>query len=190
MMAQTSAVSLHRPRRAVAIEPISSGRMSTELAALHAYLARRFQVLLTAHERGCAFVAPYPSVDDRSADEIVVIPFRSGAALFSLGFFTCFASTTMVVRIGDHGVVECSAPDHASPAFAGTAEWLFGIALSGRYREEIWLHSATARYVGGQSYVLSDSDGWQELGLRQEPPALLRPNGHRLTMQDRIYEPY
>ena len=55
----------------------------------------------------------------------------------------------MVVRIGEHGVWECSADvwecseDFVRPAhFAATAKLLFGAALSGRYREEIWTDSA------------------------------------------------
>ena len=97
----------------------------------------------------------------------------------------------MVVRIGDYGVVECSEVDPViSCPLAPTAELLFGIALSGRYREEIWIHPTTARYEGGQSYFMDDSQEWQELGPRKQPPALLQLVRQRLTVQNRRYEPY
>ena len=60
--------------------------------------------------------------------------------------------TTMEVRIGEHGVLEYPEGDQPTPSLAATAKLLFDIALSGRYREEIWTHPAAGRYEGGQSY--------------------------------------
>ena len=96
----------------------------------------------------------------------------------------------MEVRIGEHGVLEYSEADQTTQSLAATAELLFGIALSGRYREEIWTHPATGRYEGGQSYFMDDSQEWQELGPRKQPRALLQLVRQRLTVQDRQYEPY
>jgi hypothetical protein len=140
------------------------------------------------HRPGCAFVAPYPNADDYWPNEILVIPFRSGAALFSIGFLQS-DRTTMLVRIGEHGVVECPEVDQATHSLAATAELLFGIALSGRYREEIWTHTATGRYEGGQSYFL-DTGVWRELGPRKQFPGIHQLVRHELTMQDRRYQPY
>jgi hypothetical protein len=86
--------------------------------------------------------------------------------------------------------VECSEGNQATQSLAATAELLFGIALNGRYREEVWTHPATARYKGGQSYFMGDSHEWHELGSRKQPRALLQLAWQRLTLQDRRYEPY
>jgi len=170
---------------------VGTGSLFTaeELAALHTHLVLQFRSMLAKHRPGCAFVAAYPGIQDRSPNEILVIPFRRGAALFSIGLLQG-DRTTMEVRIGDHGVLEYSEGDQPTPSLAATAELLFGIALNGRYREEIWTHTATARYEGGQSYFMDDSQEWQELGPRKQPRALPRLVRQRLTMQDRRYEPY
>ena len=64
--------------------PVTNG----ELAALHTHLVLQFPSTCSPqHRPGCAFVAPYPRIEDHSPNEILVIPFRSGAALFSIGFF-------------------------------------------------------------------------------------------------------
>ena len=165
--------------------PITNG----ELAALHTHLVLQFRSMLTRHRPGCAFVAAYPRIQDHSPNEILVIPFRRGAALFSIGFLQGDRSS-MVVRIGDYGVVECSEVDQGTQSLATTAELLFGIALSGCYREEIWTHPTTARYEGGQSYFMDDLQEWHELGPRKQPRTLLQLVGQRLTVQDRRYEPY
>ena len=170
---------------------VGTGSLLTagELEALHTHLVLQFRSMLTQHRPGCAFVAAYPRIQDHSPDEILVIPFRSGAALFSIGLLQGDC-TTMEVRIGEHGVFEYSVGDQPTPSLAATAELLFGIALSGRYREEIWTHTATARYEGGQSYFMDDSQEWQELGPRKQPRALPQLVRQRVTVQDRRYEPY
>jgi hypothetical protein len=104
------------------------------VAALHAHLVLRFQSMVTEHRPGCAFVAPYPSGQDLSHDEIFVIPFRKGAAFFSCGFLNG-DRITMVVRIGDHCVVTCAEDDEAS--LAAEAERLLSVALSGCDGEDI-----------------------------------------------------
>ena len=160
-----------------------------ELAALHANLVLQFKSMANRHRPGCAFVAPYPSTEDCRPNEILVIPFRRGAALFSIGLLQG-DRTTMVVRIGEHGVLECSEGDQGTESLAATAVRLFRIALSGRYREEIWTHPTTGRYEGGQSYIMDDSEGWQELEPCKQPGAMLRLVRHRLTVEDRQYKPY
>lgn len=168
-----------------------------ELAALHTYLTLQFRSMAAEHRPGCAFIAPYPSSHDLSPSEILIIPARSEAALFSVAFVQCESTTTMVVRIGEHGVWECSADvlecseDHRpARSFAATAELLFGVALSGRYREEIWTDSATGRYEGGQSFFMDDSLEWQELGCRCQPRISSRLLRHKFSVLDRRYEPY
>ena len=103
----------------------------------------------------------------------------------------------MVVRIGEHGVWECSEDAvgcsddvHPTRSLAATAELLFGIALSGRYREEIWTDSTTGRYEGGQSFIMDDSAGWQELGCRCQPRISSRLLRHKFSVLDRRYGPY
>jgi hypothetical protein len=166
-----------------------------ELAALHAFLVLKFRSMANHHSQGCAFIAPYPSTKDLSPSEILVIPTRADAALFSVAFLQC-ERTTMRVRIGDHGVwecaedVECSDDDRPAQSFATTAELLFDAALSGHYREEIWTDSATGRYEGGQSYIMDDSRGWQELGCRCQPRIASRLLRHKFSVLDRRYEPY
>jgi hypothetical protein len=160
-----------------------------ELAALHTHLVLQFRSMLTQHRPGCAFVAAYPRIQDHSPNEILVIPFRSGAASFSIGLLQG-ACASMEVRIGERGVLEYSASDQPTPSLAATAELLFGIALTGRYREEIWTHPVTARYEGGQSYFMDDSQEWHELGPRRQPRASFQLVRKRLTVQDRRYEPY
>jgi hypothetical protein len=169
-------------------EAVEAGPRYTakELAALHSHLVLQFLATVTQHRAGCAFVAPYPNPQDVSPNEILVIPYRKGAALFSVGFLQG-DRTTMVVRIGDHGVVECSEDDQATQSLAVAAERLFDIALSGRYREEIWTDTATGRYEGGQSYVMNESGLWRELGPRRQPRAIHK---HRLAMQNRRYRTY
>ena len=133
---------------------VGTGSLLTagELAALHTHLVLQFRTMLTQHRSGCAFIAAYPRVQDHSPNEILVIPFRRGAAFFSIGFVQGDRST-MVVRIGDHGLVECSEGNQATQSLAATAELLFGIALSGRYREEVWTHPGN-RPVQRRSVVL------------------------------------
>ena len=160
-----------------------------ELAALHARLVLQFRSMVEEHRPGSAFVAPYPRTGDVSPNEILVIPFRSGAALFCIGFLQC-DRTTMLVRIGDHGVFQYSADNPSNQSLAATAELLLTLAMSGRYREEIWTDTRTGRYEGGQSYFLDGSQEWQELGPGSRPPASLRASRHRLTMEDRGYESY
>ena len=171
---------------------VGTGSLFTaeELAALHTHLVLKFRSMITQHRPGCAFVAAYPRIQDHSPNEILVVPFRTGAALFSIGLRQG-ACTSMEVRIGERGVLEYSVGgDQPAPSLAPTSELLFGIALSGRYREEIWTHPATGRYEGGQSYFMDDSHEWQELGPRKQPRALLQLVPQRLTVQDRKYEPY
>ncbi len=140
------------------------------------------------HLAGCAFVAPFPSPEDSSPSEIMVIPARTGAAMFTIGFLQG-EGITMVVRIGEHGVLTYSEDDHATQLLAVTAESLFSIALSGRYREEVWTHTRSGRYEGGQSYFLDGSQEWQELGPPTQPHASSRLFRH-LSVQDHHYEPY
>jgi hypothetical protein len=169
-------------------EAVETGPRYTaeELAALHTQLVRQFRFMAAQHRPGCAFVAPYPSPQDVSPNEILVIPHRKGAALFSIGFLQAHR-TTMVVRIGEYGVVECSEGDQATQSLAATAELLFGIALSGSYREEIWTDTTTGRYEGGQSYFMDKSRVWRQFGPRKQPRAMHPQN---VAMQDRRYEPY
>ena len=148
------------------------------------------------HRRGCAFIAPYPSSQDLSPSEILVIPAHSEAALFSVAFLQC-ERTTMRVRIGEHGVwecsddvSECSEDVRSTRSLAATAGMLFGVALSGRYREEIWNHATTGRYEGGQSYYMDESDAWQELGCPCQPRISTRLLRQKMEVLDRLYEPY
>jgi len=172
-------------------EDVDTGPLARapELAQLHCHLVLQFRSMVTQHSPGCAFVAAYPRIQDHSPNEILVIPFRRGAALFSIGLLQG-DHTTMKVRIGEHGVLEYSEGDQSTASLAATAELLFNIALSGRYREEIWTKTATARYEGGQLYFMDDSQEWQELGPRKQPCALLQLVRQRLTVQYRQYEPF
>jgi hypothetical protein len=156
------------------------------LAALHTHLVRQFQTMVDQHRPGCAFVSAYPQAYDPMPNEIVVVPFRCGAALFSVGFVTESGATRLVVRIGNHGQLECIDADHAIHAFAGTAEWLFGIALSGRYREEIRRHSSTGRLIEARSYVLDDARDWREL----DPPPSPHSRHLEIALEHRPYQPY
>ena len=183
MTTQVSPVSSSWAEKAVETGPRSTAE---ELAALHSHLVLQLLAMVTRHRPGCAFVAPYPDPHDVSPNEILIIPYRKGAALFSLGFLQG-DRTTMVVRIGDHGVVECSEDDQATQSLAATAEMLFDIALSGRYREEIWTDTTTGRYEGGQSYFMDASGLWRELGPRRQLPAI---DQHRLAVQNRRYRRY
>jgi hypothetical protein len=183
MTTQVSPVSSSWAQKAVETEPRYAAE---ELAALHSHLVLQFLAMVARHRPGCAFVAPYPNPQDVSPNEIMVIPYRKGAALFSIGFLQG-DRTTMVVRIGDHGLVESSEDDQATQSLAATAELLFGIALSGRYREEIWTDSTTGRYEGGQAYFMDESGLWRELGPRRQPPAI---DQHRLAVQNRRYRRY
>ena len=82
----------------------------------------------------------------------------------------------MVVRIGEHGVWECSGdawdcsedivrPAHSLP----TAKLLFGVALSGRYREEIWTDSGNGP-VRRRTVVLHGRfKAGKNLGCRCQP---------------------
>jgi hypothetical protein len=167
-----------------------SSRASTgELAALHGQLVLRLRTMVTRHSPGCAFVAAYPSVHDLSPNEILVIPFSSDAALFSIGFCRPDCAT-MKVRIGEHGVLEYPREKHLTPSLAASAERLFSLTLNGRYREDVWIDSETGRYEGGQSYFLDDSDEWQVLGPRPQPCAPLKLTRRGLTVQNRRYQPY
>jgi hypothetical protein len=186
MTTQVSPVSSAWSEEAVGPGPLYTAE---ELAALHTHLVRRFRSMAAQHRPGCAFVAPYPNAHDYWPNEILVIPFRSDAALFSIGFLQS-DRTTMLVRIGEHGVVECWEGDQAAHSLAATAELLFGIALSGRYREEIWTHTTTGRYEGGQSYFMDESQVWQELRPRKQPPDIHQLVRHKLAVQDRRYQPY
>ena len=183
MTTQVSPVSSSWAEEAVGTGPLYT---AGELAALHTHLVLEFRSMATQHRPGCAFVAPYPSAQDNSPNEILVSPYSRGAALFSIGFLQG-DRTTMVVRIGNYGVLEYSEGDQATQPLAATAELLFGIALSGRYREEIWTDTTTGRYEGAQSYVMDESQVWRELGSRKQPHAV---HQHRLTVQNRRYEPY
>jgi hypothetical protein len=160
-----------------------------ELEALHTHLVLKFRSMVNQHSPGCAFVVPYPSTRDVSPNEILVIPARSGAALFSIGFLQA-KRTTMVVRIGEHGVLERPEDNPSIESLAATAELLFSIALYGRYREESWAHTRTGRHERSQSYFLDVSQEWQELGPSVQPPAPVGRFRHQLTMQERRYEPY
>lgn len=186
MVTEIASVSSLRPERAVETGHIYNGG---ELEALHAHLVLQFRSMADKHRPGCAFVAPFPSTRDVSSNEILVIPARTGAALFTIGFHLG-NGTTMVVRIGEHGVLTCSESDQATQSLAATAEFLFTVALGGRYREEIWTRTRSGRYEGGRSYFLDASKEWQELGPRPELPASSRLFRHRLTVRDRRYEPY
>jgi hypothetical protein len=119
----------------------------------------------------------------------MVIPDRSGAAMFSVGFLQG-NPTTMVVRIGEHGIVVCAEEAPSTLGLAATAERLFDIALSGRYREEIVVHATTGRYEGGKSYVMDESQGWKELGCYNQARLPVRLLRHNHTVLDRCYEPY
>jgi hypothetical protein len=167
-----------------------------ELAALHAHLSLQFRAMAAQHRPGCAFIAPYPTNNDLSPTEILVIPACADAAFFSVAFLQG-DRTTMVVRIGEHGVWECSEDvcdcsedDRPTRSLAATAELLFGIALNGHYREEIWTDSTTGRYEGGQSFFLDKAQGWQELGCRCEPRISSRLLRHKFSVLDRRYKPY
>jgi len=133
------------------------------LAALHTQLVLRFRSMAARHRPGCAFVAPYPTGQDFSPSEILVIPNHSEAALFSIGFLQG-DRTTMVVRIGEHGVLNFIEDGHSTRSLAATAKLLFDVALSGRYREETWIHCPSGRYEGGQSFFIDETLDWQELG--------------------------
>jgi len=174
-------------RSGTAVE-IRQRQLPGDLEALHAHLVLRFRAMADEHLLGCAFVAPYSSPDDSSPSEILVIPDRTGAPLFTIGFLQD-KQITMVVRIGEHGVFTYTEDDQAIPLLAVTAESLFSIALSGRYREEVWTRTRSGRYEGGQSYYLDGSQEWQELGPRTQPPASSRLLRH-LSVQDHHYEPY
>ncbi len=193
MTTETSFVSSRWSDRA----PATGLHYSAEdLEALHTYLTLEFRTMAAQHRPGCAFIAPFPNSHDPSANEILVIPANSDAALFSVAFLSC-ERTTMVVRIGEHGVWECSGDvwdcsEDVRPtgSLAATAKLLFGAALSGRYREEIWTDSSTGRYEGGQSFFMDDSHGWQELGCRCQPRISSRLLRHKLSVLDRRYGPY
>lgn len=101
-----------------------------ELAALHSQLVLRFRAMIDQHRPGCAFVSAQPDVGDPSPDEIVVVPFRQGAAVVSCGFVVD-DRITMIVRIGNHRVVECVEDDQGVASLASRAELLLGLALSG-----------------------------------------------------------
>lgn len=191
----TSAAIVSRPwsRRTAGPGPRHT---SVDLASLHTHLVLKLRSMANQHRQGCAFIAPYPSGRDLSPSEILVIPARSEAALFSVAFVQC-DRTIMRVRIGEHGVwecsddvLECSEEVRPTRSLAATAEMLFGVALSGHYREEIWNHDTTGRYEGGQSYYLDDSDVWQELGCPCQPRISSRLLRHKMTVLDRSYEPY
>lgn len=186
MSTLVSFVSGHRTGRAART---GARETTAELVALHTHLVLRFRSMATQHRSGCAYVAPYPSCQDCSPNEILVIPERSGAALFSIGFLQG-NPTTMVVRIGEHGIVMCAEEAPSTLALAATAERLFGIALAGSYREEILVQPTTGRYEGGQSYVLDESQGWKELGCLNLPRLPARLLRHKLAVLDRLYEPY
>ena len=176
--------------RSRSLRSVGAGAFHTpgELVALHAHLARRLRSMVTEHRPGCAFVAPYPSNQDLSPSEILVIPFRSEAAMFSVAFQPC-ERTVMMIRIGEYGVWECLEGDRPTPSLAATAEHLFEVALSGRYRENVWTHTVTGRCEGGQGYFMDDSQDWQDLSPRGKP-APPQSFWHWLSVQDRRFEPY
>ena len=145
--------------------------------------------MVTRHLPSCAVVEPWPSAQDFVPDEILVIPFRRGAALFSIGFHAG-DRIKMEVRIGEHGVLEYVQDEQATRLLAGQAGRLFDIALCGRYREELWINAATRAYVGGQSYFNDDSGQWQELGPCKRPRALPELVRRRVTVLDRRYAAY
>ena len=186
MTTQVSPVVSSWSKEAVELRPVYTAE---ELAALHSHLVLRFRSMATRHRPGCAFVAPYPSAQDYSPNEILAIPFCNDAALFSVGFLQS-DRTRMVVRIGEHGVVKCSEGDQAAHSLSATAELLFGMALRGRYREKIWVDTTTGRFDGSQSYFMDESEVWQELGLRKQLPDIHQLVRHTLTVQDRWYQPY
>jgi hypothetical protein len=163
------------------------GRLYTprQLNALHGELVLRFRSMVGAHLPGSAFVAPYPSVREVWPNEILVIPSRSDAALFSIGFLQS-DRTNMVVRIGEHGELHMWEEHHAHRSLIAMAQTLFALALQGRYREESWTDKVTGQYRGGQSYFLDTKDGWQVPRPLGQP----RVPFERLRLHDRQYVPY
>ena len=142
--------------------------------------------MVTDHRPGAAFVAAFAAVGEGSPDEILVIPGRVDAALFSVGF-PAADRMSMVVRIGDHGRWSSSAHDRVPASLAATARALFSLALMGHYREQTWTNTLTSRYAGGESFFLDREHQWRRLGPAWQPPPLLRP---MLSHQDRRYRSY
>lgn len=174
-----------RPRLEEAA-PHRSSHAAGSLAALHADLVVQLRGMVADHRRGAAFVAAFAAVGEDSPDEILVIPARADAALFSVGFPSA-EDLSMVVRIGDHGSWTTSADDLLPASLAAAARQLFSFALTGRYREETWTETLTGRYAGGESYLLERGRPGRRLGAAWQPPPRLRPS---LSRQDRWYRAY
>lgn len=168
------------------VAPHRRSHSAGPLTSLHANLVLQLRSMVTDHRPGAAFVAAYSGVGEVPPDEILVIPGRADAALFSVGFPSA-DRMSMVVRIGDHGSWASPADERVPASLAATARVLFSLALVGRYREQTWTNTLTNRYVGGESFFLDRGHQWRKLGSAWQPPPLLRP---MLSHQDRRYQSY